>query len=262
MQEVVSMLDNPTVEKLREMKLKVMAQMLKDPEPSLKELSFEERLGIMVEKEWMSRKNSRIKRLLYAASFGMGACLEDIDYTADRKIDKKTIQVLSTCSYIVQKLNLIISGRTGCGKTFIACAFGNNACRHGFTVKYYRIPELLLEIEDAKASNRYAKFMNQLQNVKLLVLDDIGLKSYTLEESRDIYEIAERRYNRASTILSSQLEHKYWYDLFPDPTVADGILDRFIHNAYILTLDSKKSMREVMAERMEKGTGLENHCNI
>ena len=99
MQEVVLMLDNPTVEKLREMKLKVMAQMLKDPEPSLKELSFEERLGIMVEKEWMSRKNSRIKRLLYAASFGMGACL-----------DKKTIQVLSTCSYIVQKLNLIISG--------------------------------------------------------------------------------------------------------------------------------------------------------
>lgn len=170
--------------------------------------------------------------------------------------------MLSTCSYIVQKLNLIISGRTGCGKTFIACAFGNNACRNGYTVKHYRIPELLLEIEDAKASNRYAKFMDQLQNVKLLILDDLGLKSYTLEESRDIYEIAERRYNRASTILSSQLEHKYRYELFFDPTVADGVLDRFIHNAYILALDSKKSMREVMAERMVKGTGLENHCNI
>ncbi|NJD02735.1 MAG: AAA family ATPase [Ruminiclostridium sp.] len=252
MQEVVSMLDNPTVEKLREMKLKTMAQMLKDPDPSLKELSFEERLGIMVEKEWMSRKNSRIKRLLYGASLGMNACIEDIDYTAERKIDKKTIQMLSTCSFIVQKLNLIVSGRTGCGKTFIACAFGNNACRHGYTVKYYRIPELLLEIEDAKANNRYAKFMDQLQNVKLLILDDIGLKSYTLEESRDIYEIAERRYNKASTILSSQLAHTYWYDLFPDPTVADGALDRFIHNAYILALDSKKSMREVMAERMVK----------
>lgn len=246
------MLDNPTVEKLREMKLKTMAQMLKDPDPSLEDLSFEERLGIMVEKEWMSRKNSRIKRLLYGASLGMNACIEDIDYTADRKIDKKTIQILSTCSFIVQKLNLIVSGRTGCGKTFIACAFGNNACRHGYTVKYYRIPELLLEIEDAKVSNRYAKFMEQLQNVKLLILDDIGLKSYTLEESRDIYEIAERRYNKASTILSSQLDHKYWYDLFPDPTVADGALDRFIHNAYILALDSKKSMREVMAERMVK----------
>ena len=248
------MLDNPTVEKLREMKLKVMAQMLKDPEPSLGELSFEERRGIMVEKEWLSRKNSRIKRLLLGASLTINACIEDIDYTADRKIDKKTIQMLSTCSFIVQKLNIIVSGRTGCGKSFLSCAFGNNACRHGYTVKYYRIPELLLEIEDAKTNNRYAKFMDQLQNVKLLILDDIGLKSYTLEESRDIYEIAERRYNKASTILSSQLPHTHWYDLFPDPTIADGTLDRFIHNAYILALDSKKSMREVMAERMVKDT--------
>jgi len=119
-------------------------------------------------------------------------------------------------------------------------------------VKYYRIPELLLEIEDAKSENKYSKFMNQLQNVKLLILDDIGLKSYTLEESRDIYEIAERRYNKASTILSSQLAHTDWYELFPDPTIADAILDRFIHNAYILALDSKKSMREVMAQKVIK----------
>ncbi len=245
------MLDNQTVEKLREMKLKVMAQMLKDPDPSLNGLSFEERIGIMVEKEWLSRKNSRIKRLLYGASLGMNACIEDIDYTADRKIDKDAIRMLSTCTFIDRKLNLIISGRTGCGKTFIICAIGNNACRHGYTVKYYRIPELLLEIEDAKANNRYTKYMAQLQNVKLLILDDIGLKSYTLEESRDIYEIAERRYNNASTVLSSQLDHKYWYDLFPDPTVADGALDRFIHNAYILTIDSAKSMREVMAEKIK-----------
>lgn len=246
------MLDNQTVEKLKEMKLKVMAQMLKEPDPSLRELSFEERLGIMVEKEWMSRKNSRIKRLLRSASLGMNACIEDIDYTTDRKLDKKTIQALSTCSFIEQRLNIIISGKTGCGKSFIACAFGNSACRHGYTVKYYRIPELLLEIMDAKNDNRYAKFMSQLQNVKLLILDDIGLKSYTLEESRDILEIAESRYNKASTILASQIAHTYWYDLFPDPTIADAIMDRVIHNAYILALDSKKSMREVMAERVIK----------
>lgn len=246
------MLNNPTVEKLRDMKLKVMAQMLSDPDSSLKELTFEERLGIMVEKEWMSKKNSRIKRLLSSAALGLNACIEDIDYTVDRKIDKTTIQSLSSCSYIEQKLNIVISGKTGSGKTYIACALGNAACRHGYTARYYRIPELLLEIQESKTENRYSRFMTSLQCTKLLILDDIGLKSYTLEESRDILEIAESRYNRASTILSGQISHTKWYDLFPDPTIADAILDRVIHNSYILTFDSKISMREVMAERTIK----------
>lgn len=246
------MLNNPTIEKLRDMKLKIMAQMMQDSDACLRDLSFEERLGIMVEKEWMSRKNSKIKRLLHIASFSMTACIEDIDYTVDRKMDKKTIQTLSTSSFIIQKLNIVITGKTGCGKSFTACALGNNACRQGYSVKYYRIPELLLEIQDAKNENRYSKFMSQLQNIKLLILDDIGLKSYTLEESRDVLEIAESRYNKASTILCGQIVHSHWYDLFPDPTVADGIMDRIIHNAYILTLDSKKSMREVMAEKSIK----------
>lgn len=246
------MLNNPTVDKLRDLKLKVMAQMLSDPDSSLRELSFEERLGIMVEKEWMSKKNSRIKRLLNNASLGLNACMEDIDYTSDRKIDKKTIQQLSSCSFIEQRLNIVISGKTGTGKTYISCAIGHSACRHGYTAKYYRIPELLLEIQDAKNENRYTRFMAGLQNIKLLILDDIGLKSYTLEESRDILEIAEGRYNRASTVLSGQVSHTKWYDLFPDPTIADAIMDRIIHNSYILSLESKKSMREVMAEKTIK----------
>jgi DNA replication protein DnaC len=250
LQGVVSMLNNPTVEKLKDLKLKVMAQMLNDPDNSLRELSFEERIGIMVEKEWLSKKNSRIKRLINSASLGLNACIEDINYSVDRTIDKKTIQKLSSCSFIEQKLNIVISGKTGSGKTYIACAFGNAACRHGYTVKYFRVPELLLEIQDAKNENRYAKFMTGLQNIKLLVLDDIGLKSYTLEESRDILEIAENRYSKVSTILVGQITHTKWYDLFPDPTIADAIMDRIIHNSYILALDSKKSMREVMAEKL------------
>jgi DNA replication protein DnaC len=252
LQGVVSMLNSPTVEKLKDLKLKVMAQMLSDPDNSLNELSFEERLGIMVEKEWLSKKNSRIKRLLNNASLGLNACIEDIDYSVERTIDKKTIQQLSSCSFIEQKLNIVISGKTGSGKTYIACAFGNAACRHGYTVKYFRIPELLLEIQDAKNENRYAKFMTGLQNIKLLILDDIGLKSYSLEESRDILEIAENRYNKVSTILAGQIAHTKWYDLFPDPTIADAIMDRIIHNSYILALDSKKSMREVMADKLIK----------
>lgn len=243
------MFNNPTVEKLKDLKLKVMAQMLTDSDSSLKELSFEERLGIMVEKEWLAKKNSRIKRLLSSASLGLNACIEDIDYSANRTIDKKAIQKLASCSFIEQKLNIVISGKTGSGKSYIACAFGNAACRRGYTVKYFRIPELLLEIQDAKSENRYAKFMAGLQNIKLLILDDIGLKSYTLEESRDILEIAENRYNKVSTILAGQIAHTKWYELFPDPTIADAIMDRIIHNSYILALDSKKSMREIMAEK-------------
>lgn len=249
-QEVVSMLNNPTVEKLRDMKLKVMAQMLSAPDSSLEGLSFEDRLGIMVEKEWIAKKNSRIRRLLVSASLGLNACLEDIDYSTDRTIDKKTIQTLSTCMFIEQKLNIVITGKTGTGKTYIACAFGNAACRKGYSAKYYRIPELLLEIEVAKSENRYSRFMAALQGVKLLILDDIGLKPYSLEESRDILEIAESRYNKSSTVLAGQIEHTKWYELFPDPTIADAIMDRIIHNSYILALDSKKSMREVMAEKI------------
>jgi DNA replication protein DnaC len=248
MREVVSMLNNPTVEKLRGMKLKVMAQVFADP--ALRDLSFEERLAIMVEKEWLQRKNNRIKRLLYKASLAINACIEDIDYTQDRKIDKKTIRTLSSCIFIEQKLNIIISGKTGCGKSFLACALGNNACRYGYTVKYYRIPELLLEIQSAKNDNCYIQFMDKLKKIRLLILDDLGLKSYTLEESRDILEIAESRYNRSSTILSGQIPHTHWHDLFPDPALADAIMDRIIHNAYILPLDSKKSMREVMAKKI------------
>ncbi len=255
------MLNNPTIEKLKDLKLKVMAQMMSDPDNSLTELSFEERLGIMVEKEWIHKKNSRIQRLLRNASLGLNASIEDIDYTTERTIDKKTIKILSTCSFIEQKLNLVISGKTGSGKTYLACALGNAACRHGYSVKYFRIPELLLEIQEAKNQNRYSKFMTSLQNIKLLILDDLGLKSYTLEESRDILEIAEDRYNRLSTILSGQIPHTKWYDLFPDPTIADAIMDRVIHNSYILALDSQKSMREVMAEKtlknLEKNNPLE-----
>jgi DNA replication protein DnaC len=253
------MLNNPTIEKLKDMKLKVMASMLADPDSTLRELSFEERLGLMVEKEWLARKNSRIKRLLKAAFLGIDACVEDIHYSTDRTIDKKTVQMLSTCAFIEQKLNIVISGKTGTGKSYLACAFGNKACRQGYQVKYYRMPELLLEIQEAKNEHRYSKFMKILQKVKLLILDDIGLKAYTLEESRDLLEIVESRYNTASTILSGQVSHTKWYDLFPDPTIADAIMDRIIHNSYILALDSKRSMREVMAKRkveaIEEDTG-------
>ena len=247
------MLNSPTIEKLKDLKLKVMADMLAEPDSSLRELSFEDRFGLMVERQWLARKNFRIKRLLAAARLAVpDACLEDIYYSDERTIDKKLISVLSTCAYIEQRLNVVLSGKTGSGKTFLASALGNCACRNGHKTVYYRIPELLLEIQEARDSKRYLKYMDQLKNIKLLILDDVGLKSYTLEESRDILEITEARYNKNSTILSAQFPHLKWYDLFADPTLADAVMDRVIHNAYIMPLDSKRSLREVMAEKVKK----------
>lgn len=246
------MLKSQTIDKLKELKLKIMADMLTEPEEGMSELSFEDRFSLMVERQWLARKNARIKRLLAQARLGIaGACLEDIYYTDERSLDKKLIQTLSTCTYIEKKLNVVISGKTGTGKSFIACALGNCAARNGFRVAYYRVPELLLEIQEAKESRGYIGFMERLKNVKLLILDDVGLKSYSLEESRDILEITEARYNQASTILSAQFPHSKWYDLFADPTLADAVMDRIIHNAYIMPLDSKRSMREVTAEKVK-----------
>jgi len=246
------MLNGPTIEKLKDMKLKVMAQMLSDPDSTVRDLSFEDRLALMVDGQWFAKRNTKIKRLLKSASLTVDACIEDIRYLPDRTIDKKTVQTLSTCTYIEQKLNIVVSGCTGSGKTYLICAFGNCACRHLYKVKYYRVPELLLEMQDARDEGKYLKFMDGLSKIKILILDDIGLKTYTVEESRDILEIAESRYNKSSTILSAQMEHSKWYELFADPTIADAIMDRIIHNAYILPLDSKLSMRQVMAEDTKK----------
>lgn len=246
------MLTNPTIAKLMEMNLKVMAEMLENPDASTQDMSFEDRLAMMVEKEWLARKNKRIKKLLKEARFIQNACIEDIDYQHKKAADKKTIQMLSKCIYLEQKLNVIVSGMTGSGKTYLANALGNVACRQGYKVKYIRMPELLIDIKSARIENRYKKFMAQIQRYKLLIIDDIGTQPYSLEESRDILEITESRYNKASMILVGQIPQDKWYDLFPDPTIADAIMDRIIHNSYIISLETDKSMRQVMAEKVKK----------
>ena len=246
------MLSSQTIEKLKDLKLKVMAEMFSSCQEGLTDLSFEDRFSLMVERQWLARKNAKIKRLLAAARLGIaGACIEDIYYTDERILDKKLIAALSTCTYIEKKLNVVVTGKTGTGKSFIASALGNAAARAGYRVVYYRTPELLLLMQEAKETGRYLKFMEAFKNIKLLILDDVGLKTYSIEESRDILEIAEARYNKASTILSAQFPHDKWYDLFADPTLADAVMDRIIHNAYIMALDSKRSMREITAENVK-----------
>ena len=246
------MIDSQTAAKLRDMHLRTMAEALLNPEPGIEELSFEDRFALLVEKEWYARKNSRISRLVGMAGFGMQASLEDIEYGKERNISRKDISTLGTCLFIEQKLNVIISGKTGTGKSFLACALGNAACRNNYSCRYFRLTGLFAEITLARLENRYLRFMETLRKTSLLVIDDIGLKPYTAEEARDLLEIAELRYNRTSTVFASQVPHEKWYDLMPDPTVADAFLDRVVHNAYIIPLDSKVSMREIMAHKKLK----------
>ncbi|MDO9536555.1 MAG: IS21-like element helper ATPase IstB [Bacillota bacterium] len=244
------MLNQPTIQKLKEMRLPVMARMLADTTETEKDMSFDDRLTLMVENEWLARKNNCINRLLKKASFPVDASIENIDYEHQKGLEKKPIQNLSGCGYIEQHLNLLITGMTGCGKTYVAVAFGNAACRKNYTVKYLRVPELLLELQAAKYENRFIKYIKQIQKVNLLILDDIGLKTYTLEESRDLLEIIEARYKKASLIMIGQIPHLKWYELFPDPTIADAIMDRIIHNSYIFNIEAEHSMREVTAKEL------------
>ena len=253
------MLRNPTAEKLRDMRLKTMAESFLNPEPGSDALSFEDRFALMVEKEWYAKKDSRITRLTSRAGFGMHASLEDIDYRKGRNISRKDVATLGSCVFIQQKLNVIISGKTGSGKSFLACAIGDAACHHNYSVKYYRQPVLFEEIAVARFENRYIRFMESLKKIHLLILDDLAIRPYSHEEARDLLEIAELRYNRLSTIFASQAPHDKWYDFIPDPTIADAFMDRIVHNAYIVPLDSKVSMREIMAQKRMKALDVLDH---
>lgn len=252
------MFRNPTAEKLRDMRLKMMAEAFLNPEPGSDALSFEDRFTLMVEKEWHAKKDAHVARLISRAEFGIQASLEDIDYNKERNISRKDVAMFGSCVFIQQRLNVIISGKTGSGKSYLACAIGDAACRHNYSCKYYRQPNLFAEIAMSKLENRYIRFMDSLRKPNLLILDDIALKPYSLEEARDLLEIAELRYNRTSTIFASQVPHEKWYDLIPDPTVADAFMDRIVHNAYIVPLDSKISMREIMAQKRMKAIEILN----
>ena len=252
------MLRNPTADKLRDMRLKTMADAFLNPEPGSDALSFEDRFALMVEREWYAKKDSRVARLSAHAGLGIRATLEDIDYNKERNISRKDVAMLGSCVFIQQRLNVIISGKTGSGKSFLACALGDAACRHNYSCKYYRQPDLFAEIAMARIENRYLRFMDSLRKIHLLILDDIALKPYSHEEARDLLEIAELRYNRTSTIFASQMPHEKWYDLIPDPTIADAFMDRIVHNAYIIPLDSKVSMREIMAQKRMRALEMSN----
>jgi len=244
------MLNNATLSQLRDLHLSTMAGCFKEQQnqTGINSLSFDERFGLLVEAEWLSRRNKRINRLVKQAAFRLPAMLEDIDYCGKHGIAKPDILKLSLGNYIKRAQNIIISGPTGVGKTYLVCALGRAACTLGVQVIYTRVSDFFQRIFSPSQTYRQTLFRDKCAHVPLLILDDWGLKKFTLEETHELSELFERRYGRAATIISGQVPHTAWHDLFTDPTQADAILDRIVHNAYPYNI-SGESMRKTIGKR-------------
>ena len=242
------MLDNVTLGKLKELSLHAMAAGFREQQDKadISSLTFEERFAFLVEQEWLSRRNKRTARLIRQAGFRLPASIEDIDWLGKKGIEKPEILRHSLGAYIKKAHNIILCGPTGVGKTYLACALGRAACAQGVRVLYMRLPDFFHRVF---CSNRHkVSFLDKCIKVPLLILDDWGLKKFSLEETAELAELFEKRYERVSTIISGQVPSSSWHELFPNPTQADSILDRIVHNAYAYSI-SGESMRKTIGKR-------------
>lgn len=233
------MLTIPTLAKLNELKLSGMSKSFEEQLRSddYAQLSFEERVGIMVEREITERDNRRLSVRLRQAKLRHQACMEDIDYQIRRGLDKSLLKQLSLCGWIKDKLNILITGPCGVGKSFIACALGHKACLAGYRVFYTRSSRLFQDIAVARGDGRYTDLMKSFAKTNVLIIDDWGLSGLNEQERMDMLEIIEDRNGLQSTIITSQLAVKHWHETIGNPTLADAILDRLVHNAYTIDLD-------------------------
>jgi len=240
------MLHQETVEKLYAMKLNGMADAFKEQllQPDLYDLPFEERFTLLVDRQWTWKEDRRMKRLLKNAKLKINGCIEDIDFKTPRGIDKSVILRLANGDWIKRTQNIIITGPTGVGKTYLACAIANRACRMGYSAFYIRAPRLFQELAIARGDGSYPKIMKKLLKTNVLVIDDLGLAPMSATERRDLLEVIEDRHGLASTIVATQLPITSWHENIRDPTIADAILDRLIHNAHKINLKGE-SMRKL-----------------
>lgn len=239
------MLQNQLKDRLSQMRLKGLldAYLKQQSDPSVKDLSFEERFALLVDFEWTNRQNRRLNRLLKESGMPGSACIEDIDFSARRNLDRKLIQNLSSCEWLLHHQNIMIFGPTGVGKTYLSCALGQAACRMDYSVRYFRVSKLMEKLQMAHGDGTYFKFFSSLKRSKLLILDDWGLRPLSSTECNEILELFEDRFNTGSTIISSQLPLEHWDHALSDPTLADAILDRVVHNAHKIFLKGD-SMRK------------------
>ena len=239
------MMYHPTLEKLQQLKLTGMLHALQEQEaiPDVSAMPFEERLGLMVDRELTERGNRRMQTRLRMAKLKQGAALEDIDFKSTRGLDRSLIMKLAGCEWVANHLNVLITGATGVGKTWLACALANKACREGYSSYYVRLSRLFQDLDIGRADGRYAKMMRQLAKTDVLVMDDWGLAVLSDQHRRDLLEILDDRYNLRATIITSQLPIAHWHEAVGDPTLADAILDRVVHNSYKINI-SGNSMRK------------------
>ena len=248
------MLTHPTLDQLRQLGLAGMARAFGELATTAQggELEHAEWLGLLLDRELAGRQDRRLKARLRYARLRHQAAIEDVDYRTPRGLDRALFQKLAGGSWIEERQNLIIEGPTGVGKSWLACALGHKACRDDHSVLYQRIPRLFADLALARGDGRYARLMRALGGVKLLILDDWGLEPLGPEQQRDLLEIVEERYGRGATLITSQLPVDRWHDLIGNPTLADAILDRIVHNAHRIQLrgDSlrrKKAQEDAMA---------------
>jgi DNA replication protein DnaC len=221
-----------------EMKLMTMATTMREllASPPSQELSWEERIGMLIDREWTDRENRRVARRIKEARLALRANLEDVACDPARGLDKATVRQLATCQWVRAKQNVIIIGPTGIGKTYLAAALAEGACRKGLRAPFLRVPRLVEELAVARVSGTYAQTLARISKIDVLVLDDLLLTPMKDAERRDLLEVLEDRYDRCSTVITSQLPTKSWHEALGDPTIADAICDRLVHNAHALAL--------------------------
>ena len=239
------MLTHPTVDKLHELRCTGMAMAMAEQLAStqVQTLSFEERLGLLVDRELTERHSRQLTNRLRRARLRHDACIEDIDFRAPRGLDKDLVLSLADGRWVREHLSILITGPAGIGKSWIACALAHSACRHGHNASYRRLPRLMTELAIARADGTYPKLLASLAKTDVLVIDDFGLAKLSAENRRDLLEITEDRYGIRSTVITSQLPVENWHDIVGDPTLADAILDRLVHSSYQLNLKGE-SMRK------------------
>jgi DNA replication protein DnaC len=239
------MMTNQTLDKLHSLNLKAMAEAISEQfaNPEFASLSFEERLGLALDRECDARASRSLARKLRDAKLRQPASVEDIDFRARRGLDKAATLSLFECNFIRSHSNVIITGPTGVGKTYLACALANRACRLDLTARYFRTSNLLSEIAIARGDGSYPSLMRRLERMSLIILDDWGLFPIDSEAARDIFELLDDRTHRGSTVIVSQVPVECWHDVIAAPTIADAILDRLVHNSHRIELTGE-SMRK------------------
>ena len=243
------MLINPLLQQLQTLGLRGMARALErqHEQRDAQAMAFDDRLGLLVQHEISERQSQRLAQRLRWAKLGQSACIEDLDTRAPRGIERGRLTQLAQLDWIEQRLNVLITGPTGVGKSWIACALAHHACRHDKSVRYFRLPRLTEELLRAGAQQKRSAFFKQLAKVDLIVLDDFGLAPISDEIKRDLLEIIDDRFDKTSTILTSQLPVERWHAYLDDPTLADAILDRLVHNAHRLELKGDSMRRKKAA---------------